>query len=525
MSENDISSTSPSFADFTSFAFSDDLSRGISAAGFREPTLIQQEAIPVLLQGRDLIAQALTGSGKTAAFGLPSLEHIRGKASLEMLVLVPTRELAAQVSSELFRLGQYTGVKTAAFTGGQSYSRQEKMLEKGVNVLVATPGRLIDLINIGHFDNINPSIIVIDEADEMMDMGFLEDVNIILDTFPGPRQTMLFSATLPKPVIALAQKSLKNPVDISSSIAEATNNEIEQQYFVIEEHERINAAIRLIDTDNVSKAIIFCRSREETDALNILLGGRGYNVNCLHGDMEQAQRSRVMAAFRKNDIDILVATDVASRGLDVDDVSHVFNFHLPFDSRSYVHRIGRTGRAGKTGKAITLVTPRELRQLEAIKRKVGAELELGKIPSKKELYQQRLQQLLAELFASELDASLLQQIKEMLHNQDQDPMILFTKLITKFFSKSSDQGPENIGLSEDKIQNLAKEKNTDRKRGRSRGRRRGRGREQGKTENKQERNTKKEFFRERKKQARNTEKLTAKKNTPDKKEFGKRKRK
>ncbi|MDD3694445.1 MAG: DEAD/DEAH box helicase [Lentisphaeria bacterium] len=437
---------------FSAFGLSAALLRGVAEAGFVEPTPIQAQAIPALLEGRDLMGQALTGSGKTAAFALPAMHRIAELPGLQLLILVPTRELAAQVSSEVFKLGQHAGIRTAAFTGGQSYSRQEKILRQGINVLVATPGRLIDLMENGHFDQVNPAIIVVDEADEMLDMGFLEDVKVIFEKFPGPRQTMLFSATLPKQVLSLAQKITSNPVELTSSFADSTNNDIEQSFFVIDEHERVNAAIRLIDSDNVSKAIIFCRTKEETDALNILLGARGYNVNCLHGDMEQAQRSRVMAAFRRSEIDILVATDVAARGLDVEDVSHVFNFHLPFDSRGYVHRIGRTGRAGKAGKAITLVTPRELRQLEAIKRMVGAELQLGKIPSREEVNAQRLQKIYADLFASDLDGKLYQQVLESAKGQDQDHLVLFTKLLSKFLQQGRDEGPENIGLRGERLE-------------------------------------------------------------------------
>ncbi len=459
--------------DFASFGLGADLLRGITEAGFSEPTLIQQKAIPHLLAGRDLIGQALTGSGKTAAFALPAMELIRNLDGLQFLVLVPTRELAAQVSSEIFKLGQFAGIRTAAFTGGQSYNRQEQLLRQGLNALVATPGRLIDLLKSGHFTGVNPAIMVVDEADEMLDMGFLDDVKTIFEQFPGPHQTMLFSATLPRQVVALAQKILRDPVDITTAISEATNNDIEQHYFVIEEHERVNACIRLIDSEEVSKAMIFCRTREETDALNILLGGRGYNVNCLHGDMEQAQRSRVMSAFRRNDFDILVATDVAARGLDVEDVSHVFNFHLPFDSRGYVHRIGRTGRAGKSGKAITLVTPRELRQLEAIKRTVGAEMQLSMIPTRKDVYNQRLQKLFAELFASDLNPTLYNQVLEISRNQDQDPLALFTKLLTRYLSGNNDQGPEQIGLSGDRLERaLNKKPRSERE---SRGGRGGRG--------------------------------------------------
>ena len=440
--------------DFSSFGFCEAINLGIKEAGFTTPTLIQQKAIPYVLQGRDVIGQALTGSGKTAAYGLPALELIQGKPGLQLLVLVPTRELAAQVSSELFKLGHHLEFHTAAFTGGQSYSRQEKLLREGLNALVATPGRLIDLMDSGHFDGMDPSIIVVDEADEMLDMGFLDDVRTIFEHFSGEHQTMLFSATMPKPVTNLAKTILHDPVDITTAITEATNNDIEQQFFVIEEHERVNAIIRLIDSEDVTKAMIFCRTREETDALNILLGGRGYNVNCLHGDMEQAQRSRVMSAFRRGEFDILVATDVAARGLDVDDVSHVFNFHLPFDSRGYVHRIGRTGRAGKSGRAITLVTPRELRQLEAIRRSVGADIQMGKIPTRHEVLAQQVQRVFGELFRNDLDPEMYNQVKAIAEGQDQDPLVLFTKLLTKQLRGNGDQGPEEIGITGERLERL-----------------------------------------------------------------------
>ena len=444
----------PSCIGFDSFGLCAELMQGIREAGFTEPTPIQVKAIPEALKGRDLLGQALTGTGKTAAFGLPSMERIRGQEGLNMLILTPTRELAAQISNELFKLGRYTGLKTAAFTGGQAYRRQEELLHRGINILVATPGRLIDLMDSGHFEGVNPSIIVVDEADEMLDMGFIDDVKRIFDAFPGPRQTMLFSATMPKQVEALAKKILNDPMKLETDQPEIANNDIEQSYFVIEDYERANATIRLIEAEEVTKAIIFCRTREETDSLNILLGGRGYNVNCLHGDMEQAARTRVMAAFRRGDFDIMVATDVAARGLDVEDVSHVFNYHLPFDSRSYVHRIGRTGRAGKTGKAITLVTPRELRQLESIRRSVGAKLSLGRIPSRDAVNAQRLEKLLAGLFAATLDAELYNKICAMIATQDQDPAVLFTKMVSRQLSLTADQGPENIGVSAEKLERL-----------------------------------------------------------------------
>ncbi len=443
---------------FSMFGLAPELMQGVNEAGFVEPTPIQVQAIPVALQGKDLLGQALTGTGKTAAFGLPGMQRIMGKPGLQMIVLTPTRELASQISSELFKLGRYTGLKPAAFTGGQSYARQEELLRRGINILVATPGRLIDLMESGHFEGMNPSVIIVDEADEMLDMGFIDDVKQIFEEFPGPHQTMLFSATMPKQVANLAAEILQDPVSLETGFPQAANNEVEQSFFVIQEYERTNAIVRLIESELVAKAIIFCRTREETDSLNILLGGRGYNVNCLHGDMEQNQRSRVMAAFRRGDFDILVATDVAARGLDIDDVSHVFNYHLPFDSRSYVHRIGRTGRAGKSGKAITLVTPHELRSLENIRKAVGAKMSVGTIPSRREVNSQRLQRLLGELFASDLDPVLYNEIMAMIEKEDQDPVVLFTKLITKQLYASADQGPEYIGLSPDKVERLMQER-------------------------------------------------------------------
>ena len=437
---------------FESFGFCPEIMQALNEAGFREPTPIQIKAIPSVMEGRDVIGQALTGTGKTAAFGLPTMQKIMNEPGLNLLVLVPTRELAAQVSNELFKLGRYANIHTAAFTGGQSYSRQETMLAKGINALVATPGRLLDLIDSGHFDDVNPKHIVVDEADEMLDMGFLDDVKKIFEHFNGDHQTMLFSATMPRPVIQLAEHILKDPVNITTSITESTNNDIEQLFYVIEDRERSDAVIRLIDAENVTKGMIFCRTKEETDSLNILLSARGYNVNCLHGDMEQAQRSRVMAAFRRGEIDILVATDVAARGLDVDDVSHVFNYHLPFDSRGYVHRIGRTGRAGKAGTAITLVTPREMRQLDAIRRNVGAQMQNRLVPTRTQVTEQRLKKIFHDVHDYKLDMNILSQVETLSVNQDL--LVIIAKLLGHQLATCGDTGPEDIGPKGPKLQRI-----------------------------------------------------------------------
>ncbi|MBR6372037.1 MAG: DEAD/DEAH box helicase, partial [Victivallales bacterium] len=446
---------------FDDFGFRPEIMQGITEAGFTEPTPIQVKAIPEITAGKDLIAQALTGTGKTAAFVLPTMNMMTGDCSLRLLVIEPTRELAAQVSEELFRLGRHAGIHTASFTGSQSYSRQEKLLQMGIDALVATPGRLNDLIETGHFKDVNPSYIVIDEADEMLDMGFIEDVKKILQSFPGPRQTMLFSATMPRPIVELAETIMHEPVEITIAPEETTNNDIEQQFYVIEDRERTDAIVRLIDSQDVGKAMIFCRTKEEADSLNILLGGRGYNVNCLHGDMEQAQRNRVMGAFRRGEIDILVATDIAARGLDVDDVTHVFNFHLPFDSRGYVHRIGRTGRAGKSGLAITLVTPRELRQLEHIRKNVGAQIVNKLIPTRTEVTSLRLKRLFQEANESECNPEVLAQVQEL--SEGEDAVELLAKFAARLLSGGADQGPEHIGIEGQRLSNLLSPKPRERR--------------------------------------------------------------
>ena len=441
---------------FSDFGFCPEINQGIEDAGFTEPTPIQKQAMRPILEGHDLIGQALTGTGKTAAFGLPIMHKMAHQKGLQFLILTPTRELAAQVSDELFRLGKHAELHTAAFTGGQSYSRQEKLLKMGIDILVATPGRLLDLIHSGHFKDISPKYFVVDEADEMLDMGFIDDVKEIFAAFPGERQTMLFSATMPKPIIDLAQTILHDPVQITVTPKETTNNVITQYFYLIEEDERTPALIRLIDAEDVGKAMIFCSTKEETDSLNILLGQRGYNVNCLHGDMEQAQRSRVMAAFRRGDFNILVATDVAARGLDVDDVTHVFNYRLPYDSRGYVHRIGRTGRAGKTGTAITLITPRELRRLETVRNKVGAQIENRTIPTYGEVLHANIKRLFAKVESFNLDPNIQHHIEKL--TQGKNLLEILARLTEHILIGNSDHGPEQIGIVGDRLTDILEHK-------------------------------------------------------------------
>ncbi|MCV6608179.1 MAG: DEAD/DEAH box helicase, partial [Campylobacterales bacterium] len=364
---------------FEEFELSSEVLKGVKEAGFKEASPIQQQAIPTVLRGVDVVAQAHTGTGKTAAFGLPIMSMMETDNKADVLVITPTRELAMQVSDELYKLGRFAGVRTVTIYGGQSYSRQIDQIKRGASIIVATPGRLLDLLESGRIE-IDPNYVVLDEADEMLDMGFLEDINKIFSHLPEKRQTLLFSATMPEPIKRLSAKILKNPEYIQITERETTNKNISQEYYVVEEKERIDAVIRLMNYYDPEKSIIFCRMKREADDLAHNLTAKGYMAKALHGDMDQRSREDAIRAFKKGAVDTLVATDVAARGLDIQGVTHVFNYHIPFDPESYVHRIGRTGRAGKTGLAITLVTPMEFRELQRIKKIVGTTMEHKFVP-------------------------------------------------------------------------------------------------------------------------------------------------
>jgi len=366
---------------FNEFQFHKDLLKGIKIAGFREPSPIQKMVIPIILNGKDLVGQAHTGTGKTAAFGLPMMNKIANKEIERALVITPTRELATQVSDELYHLGRFCGIRTITVYGGVGYGRQIALINKGVQVVVATPGRLKDLYKKGKIDSFNPEIVILDEADEMLDMGFLDEIKEIFEYIPQNRQTLLFSATMPEPIKELANDILNTPqfVSVVGEDEGTVNNIIEQTYYVIKESQRDDAIVKLLETEKINKSIIFCRMKREVDRLTEHLLAMGFNAAGLHGDLEQSDRETVVKAYRRGETKIMVATDVAARGLDVKNVTHVFNFHIPFDPQSYVHRIGRTGRAGKSGKAITLVSTDEFRELQRIQKEVGADMQLATI--------------------------------------------------------------------------------------------------------------------------------------------------
>jgi ATP-dependent RNA helicase DeaD len=385
-----------------------ELLAALAALGYEEPTPIQQEAIPPLVAGRDLLGQAATGTGKTAAFALPILQllpaHRSGRAPVG-LVLVPTRELAVQVSEALHRYGKDLGARVLPVYGGAPIVRQLRALESGVDVVVATPGRALDLLQRGSLHLGEVLTVVLDEADEMLDMGFAEDLEAILGETPAERQTVLFSATMPRRLDSLARRHLREPVRITLGREKAAPGEaprVRQTAYVVPRAAKPAALGRILDVESPAAAIVFCRTREEVDSLTETLNGRGYRAEALHGGMSQEQRDRVMGRLRGGTADLLVATDVAARGLDIDTLTHVVNYDVPSAPESYVHRIGRVGRAGREGVAITLAEPREHRQLKTIERVVGAAIVVEKVPTVADLRNRRL-----ELTRAALRESLL----------------------------------------------------------------------------------------------------------------------
>jgi ATP-dependent RNA helicase DeaD len=435
---------------FTDFKLKDTIQAAITDAGFTEPSPVQKDAIPLILEGHDMIAQAQTGTGKTAAFGLPIMSMMKADGSVEGLVIVPTRELAMQVSDELYRFGEKSGLKTATVYGGTAYGKQIDRI-KQASIVVATPGRLQDLLMSGKI-KMNPQFVVLDEADEMLDMGFLDEIKNIFTFLPKERQTLMFSATMPAAIRKLAEQILKNPKTVSITKSESTNTSITQLYYVVQEKERDDALVRLIDYKNPTKCIIFCRMKKEVDRLVAHLTAQGFKVSGLHGDMEQKQREVTIRAFKQGGIDIFVATDVAARGLDVNDVTHVFNFHIPFDSESYVHRIGRTGRGGKTGEAITLVSPNELRTIKRIEKDVGTKMTTQVIPTRMEVQNNRADALIAKISETKVTESAINLVKTLQHDLD---IVTIAHLLASLVQEETFvKGKDNIGLGLEEVELL-----------------------------------------------------------------------
>lgn len=436
---------------FTDFGLKDPLLKAINEAKFVNPSPIQEKVIPFILNGRDVVAQAQTGTGKTAAFGLPALHLLEKTSGVGMLVVTPTRELAIQVSDELYRLGKYCGIKTIAVYGGQSIQRQVEGIERGSQVVVATPGRLLDILKSKYLDSFAPSIVVLDEADEMLNMGFLEDIQEILTYLPQQKQTLLFSATMPLPIQKLAKTFLNNPEFVKITKKETVSADIQQVCYVVHDYERDSALVRLLDNEpEDAKSIIFCRTKKDVDRLSTFLSAKGYHAKPLHGDMEQPARQRVIEGFRQNDFQILIATDVAARGLNVLDVTHVYNYHLPFESESYVHRIGRTGRAGNKGTAVSLLTPSELNSLKHILREHGARVEYLPVPSLQDVKQKFAGKLIDKIKNRHFDEEAQLLINEMQAKISLEE--LSVNLLSLLLDYKKIEGPELIGIHPQNIE-------------------------------------------------------------------------
>lgn len=374
---------------FRDLNLSDSVLKAIDDLGFEEPSSIQAEIIPVLLEGHDAIGQAQTGTGKTLAFGAPIISRLsHDDNGIKVLVLAPTRELAIQVNDELARIAKHTSIRIIPVYGGQPIDRQIKALRRGIDIVVGTPGRIIDHINRHTIDLMNINYLVLDEADEMLNMGFVDDVEEILKHANKERQTMLFSATMPNEIRRLATRYMKKDAKTVSIVKNAlTVSQTKQYYYEIKHRDRFESLCRILDVDEPTSAIIFCKTKRGVDELVESMQARGYNVEGMHGDMGQNQRLNTLRKFKEGNLDFLVATDVAARGIDVEDVTHVINYDMPQDIESYVHRIGRTGRAKREGIAYTLVTPREYLTLKQIEKVTKSKIKRKDIPTMDDIFE------------------------------------------------------------------------------------------------------------------------------------------
>lgn len=384
---------------FESLGLSEIVLQSINAKGFEEPTEIQSKIIPLILENKvDLIGQAQTGTGKTAAFALPILDLLEEHQDfVQALVLVPTRELAIQVCDEFNSLKGEKKFHIVPIYGGQSYETQFRRLKKGVDIVVGTPGRIIDQLNKGSLKLSQIKFVVLDEADEMLNMGFIDDIEEILKSTNETRRTLLFSATMPPRILALAKKYMKKHEIVKTKLSGKTATLTDQKYFEVKESDKFDALCRIIDTTDEFYGLIFCRTKTDVDFVSSKLVERGYDAEGLHGDISQTIREKILSKFRKKLVNILVATDVAARGLDIEDLTHVINYSLPQDPESYLHRIGRTGRAGKEGTAITFVTPEEFRKLNFIKNITQTNIRKERIPQIQEVIEFKKRKIINEV--------------------------------------------------------------------------------------------------------------------------------
>lgn len=429
---------------FEELNISEPIRKAIIEMGFEEASPIQGKAIPVALEGKDIVGQAQTGTGKTAAFGIPLLEKIDPKVKqLQAVVLCPTRELAIQVADEVRKLGLFLhGIKVLPIYGGQEISKQIRSLKAGTQIVIGTPGRVMDHMRrkTVKFDHVK--MVVLDEADEMLNMGFREDIETILKDAPSERQTLLFSATMPKPIMEIARTYQNNAEIIKVAMKELTVPKIEQYYYEVNPKNKDEVLCRLLDIHDPTLSLVFCNTKKKVDELVSTLQGRGYFAEGLHGDLKQQQRDRVMNSFRNKRAEILVATDVAARGIDVDDVEVVFNYDVPQDEEYYVHRIGRTGRAGREGKAFTLVVGREVYKLKDIQRYCKTKINVQPIPSLNDVTQVKAEKILDkvhDIISGEDLNKMVDLIENRVNNEDYTALDMAAGFLKLLMGSENDQ--------------------------------------------------------------------------------------
>lgn len=421
--------------------------RAVEEMGFEEMTPIQEEAIPVLLEGRDVIGQAQTGTGKTAAFGIPVLQNIDAlDRSLQAVILCPTRELAIQAAEELHKFAKYMhGIRILAIYGGQEISRQIRALKGGVQVIVGTPGRVMDHMRRHTLKMDKVKMMVLDEADEMLNMGFREDIETILKGIPSKHQTALFSATMPKPILEITDTYQKDAVYLKMTQKELTIDLVKQYFYRVTNEIKVEVTCRVLDVHGIKRSLIFCNTKKMVDELNETLKNRGYAAEGLHGDLSQSQRDVVMNRFRSGNLEILIATDVAARGIDVDDVDAVINYDLPQDIEYYVHRIGRTGRAGREGKSFSLVGNKEMFRLREIEKVCHTTVEELRVPSAKDVIDVRAERALNEAFDI-LERNELYGLIERIEDKLVDSDWRAVELAAAFLRIALGEEPEEISI-------------------------------------------------------------------------------
>ena len=438
---------------FKDLGLKETLLKSIDDMGFETPSQIQAESIPIALEGFDIIGQAQTGTGKTAAFGcalINNLEITSKKKFPKALILAPTRELAIQVNDELHKLGKYDKLTVLPIYGGQPIDRQLRSLRQGVDVVVGTPGRILDHIRRKSLVLSDIDFLVLDEADEMLNMGFIDDLEEIVKSLKSDRQTLLFSATMPAQIKNLAKRYMKEDTKhVAIKKTSLTVSKISQKYFQIKHRDRFETLCRVIDYDMPTAAIIFCKTKRGVDEVVDSMQSRGYSVEGMHGDMTQKHRSLTLKKFKEGNLDFLVATDVAARGIDVDRVSHVFNYDLPQDIESYVHRIGRTGRANREGTAYSLVTPKEFGFLKQIMRHTKSDIELQAVPSAKEIFESKFKNVVSEI-KTEIEANDFEQFAPIIDEltTEFDPTVVAKALVKLAFNKqfNMDYSKQNLNV-------------------------------------------------------------------------------